>query len=171
MQLPIVPKYGNIIGYADILDDVYFEIEFTIHSLPSSDWANIFQCGTENSERYPGLFIHQERLFVTVTTNDGNSAGGLMGSALSLDTLYRVDVHFTQNYYSVAVNDQPLFDGPKGPHSTTYRVPCYATFPYHKAADITISALSMSSGMLMQSVPGTFREYPHLYYVLNIVRF
>ena len=158
VQLPLVPVYDNIVGYTDILDDVHFDIEFTIHSWPSGDWANIFQCGTENMERYPGLFIHpdsgidgdsDEGLHVMVADGDGNKVGGLMGDALSLETLYHVEVHFTQSWYTVVVNDETLYDGAKAAHPTTYHMPCYSSFPQHSAADVTITALSMSSSMLL----------------------
>ena len=152
VDLPLEPTFGSIIGYVDVSDEMYLQIDFTIHSWPSGDWGNIFQCGTENSERYPGLFIHPnsgvdgdvyEGLFVMVNSNDGKWVGGLMGDALSLDTLYHVEVHFTQSWYTVVVNDETLYDGAKAAHPTTYHMPCYSGFPYHSAADVTITALDM----------------------------
>ena len=161
VQLPLIPVFNYTVGYADILDDMNFEIVLSIHSWPQSDdWANIFQCGTLNShwERYPALFIHsdsgidgdaQQGLYVQVNSNDGNSVGGLMGDALSLETLYHVEVHFTQSWYTVVVNDETLYDGAKGPHPTTYDMPCFSGYPRKSAADVTITALSMWSGISM----------------------
>lgn len=161
MQLPLVPVYDNIVGYVDILDDVHFEIEFTIHSWPSGDWGNIFQCGTENIIRYPIVMIHpdssidgdaQEGLWVQVNDGNGNDAGGMMGDALSLETLYHVEVDFTQNRLTVVINDVTLYDGDKPTHPTTYNMPCYSGFPHHSAANVTITALSMSSSMFILSM-------------------
>ena len=153
VDLPLEPTFGSIIGYVDVSDEMYLGIEFTIHSWPAGwSWCNIFQCGTADLERYPGLFIHAssgvdgaafEGLLVVVNSNDGNSVGGLMGDALSLETLYHVEVYFTQSWYTVVVNNETLYDGAKGAHPTTYHMPCYSGFPYHSAANVTITALDM----------------------------
>ena len=152
MQLPLVPVYDTIVGYANILDDIHFEIDFTIHSWPSGDWGNIFQCGTANDIRYPGLFIHpdsgiegdaQEGLYVQVT---GGSNAGLMGNALELNVTYHVEVDFTQSSWTVVVNNETLRDAvSKSSHSVSLHMPCYSGFPNHDAADVTITALTMRS--------------------------
>merc|ERR1719242_1961080 len=152
VQLPLVPVYGAIVGYADILDDIHFEIDFTINSWPVGDWGNIFQCGTANGVRYPGLFIHPqsgidgaggEGLLVSVS---GGSSGGLMGDALELNVLYHVEVDFTQSSWTVVVNGETLRDAvSKSSHTVTQNMQCWSGFPNHDAADVTITALSMTS--------------------------
>ena len=154
VPLPLEPIYNNIIGYADIFDDMHFEIEFTIHSWPSGDWASIFQCGTANMERYPGLFLHpysgvdgnaNEGLYVMVSDGNGNNVGGLMGDALDLYIPYHVVVDWTQSWFTVVVNDETLYDGAKNGHTASPSMPCYSGWPQHIAADVTITALTMWS--------------------------
>merc|ERR1719242_626291 len=109
-------------------------------------------CITANGERYPGLFIHpnsgvdghsKEGLFVSVS---GGSSGGLMGDALELNTPYHVEVDFTQSSWTVVVNGETLRDAvSKSSHTVTQNMQCWSGFPNHDAADVTITALSMTS--------------------------
>ena len=152
VQLPLVPEYGKLVGYADILDDVHFEIDFTINSWPVSNWESIFQCGTAGNVRYPGLYLHPysgvdgstaEGLFVQVT---GGSGSGLMGDHLQLGVNYHVEIDFTQSWWTVVVNGVTLQNGEsKSSHTVTQSMPCYSGFPQHSAADVTITALMMST--------------------------
>ena len=156
VQLPLDPVYNTIIGYVDVLDDMHFEIEFTIHSWPSGDWASIFQCGTANMERYPGLFLHpysgvdgnsREGLYIEVSDSGSSNerVGGTMGDALDLNVPYHVVIDFTQSWFTVVVNDNTIYDGAKNEHSVSHAMPCYSGWPQHIAADVTITALNMWS--------------------------
>ena len=87
----MVPKYGTIVGYTDILDEVHFEIEFMIHSWPNHLWGNIFQCGNTSWGGYPALFLHpnsgvdgaaQQGLYVMVSGDDVNFGGCQMKCCL-----------------------------------------------------------------------------------------
>ena len=158
VSLPVDPVYDTIIGYVDVLDDMHFEIEFTIHSWPSGDWGNIFQCGTTNMERYPGIFLHpnsgvdgnaKKGLYVEVSDNISNQVGGLMGDALDLNVSYYVVVDFTQSWFTVVVNGDTLYDGTKNVHSANHMIPCYSSFPQHTAANVTITSLTMWSTATM----------------------
>ena len=149
VQLPLVPVYGKLVGYVDILDDVHFEIDFTINSWPVGDWGSIFQCGTANEVRYPGLFIHPdsgvdgavwEGLYIVVT------GVGIMSDHLQLDVNYHVEIDFTQSWWTVVVNGETIRDGEsKSSHTVTQSMPCYSGFPHVGAADVTITALLMST--------------------------
>lgn len=146
--------YDTIVGYVDILDEVHFEIEFTIHSWPIGDWGNIFQCGNKDDERYPALSLHPnsgvdgnsyEGLYVAVSGDD-RYVGGIMGDYLKLDISYRVDVVFTQDSFTVIANNEILQDAVyKRTHTVRYNVPCYCSFPDYQAANVTITTLFMTS--------------------------
>ena len=153
-QLPLVPVYDTIIGYVDILDDMHFEIEFTIHSWPSGDWGSIFQCGTANMERYPALFLHpysgvdgnsREGLYIEVSDSGSSSerVGGTMGEALNLNVPYHVVVDFSQSWFTVVVNGRNIYNSVKNAHSVSHAMPCYSGWPQHIAADVTITTLNM----------------------------
>ena len=147
VQLPLVPATNTIVGYADILDDIHFEIDFTINSWLSTDWFfNVFQCGTNNIERFPGIFVPRNGNDGFHISVGGASGSGLMGGALELGVNYHIEIDFTQSSWTVVVNGNTLRNAvAKSSHSVTRNMPCYSGFPYHKPADVTITALTMTS--------------------------
>jgi len=162
VQLPLVPAYGAIVGYADILDDIHFEIDFTINAWPTTDWFfNVFQCGTNNIERFPGIFTPRngnDGFHISVAGASGN---GLMGGALELNVNYHVEIDFTQSSWTVVVNGETLRNAvSKSSHSVTRNMPCYSGFPYHRPADVTITALTMTSTSTPNPTPSPTTAEP-----------
>jgi len=158
VQLPFNPSADSIIGYVDVLDNMHFEMDFTIQSWPSGTWASIFKCGAGdiNHQRYPGLWLHQnsgvigagnEGLYVRVRDDivTTTKVGSSLGEALHLDTAYHVEVDFTQSWFTVVLNGQTVYDGAKGVHTLRHRVPCWASTLGHNVADVTITNLAMWS--------------------------
>ena len=129
----IVAVGGQQVGSIAIGDNMHFDMDVTINSLPSGDWASVFQCGTSNSDRYPGIFVHpssgvdghaQEGFHVKVS---GGSSAGSMGGALATGQTYHLNVDYTQNWWMVRVDGETLVSATKSAHSTRDSVPCYAS--------------------------------------------
>lgn len=165
---PFQPTYDTIIGYVDILDEMYLDLYFAIHSFPEgagSDWGNIFQCGSENERRYPAIYIDSDTgLFVTI--QDGVDAvieGEWLYNVLALHETYHVQIEFTQNRFTVSVNDQILYDADKSTHTLYRSVPCYASFPAHSTADVTIFNITMwsTSTLFPTASPTTTEPTPN----------
>ena len=66
-----------------------------------------------------------------------------------------MEVDYTQSWATVVVNGETLYDGAKNAHPVTHKMPCYSSFPNYDAADVTITALSMSSDSTL------FRMFHH----------
>ena len=160
VQLPLVPVKDTIVGYVDVLDHMHFEMELSIHSWPSS-FDNIIDCGADNGDRYPSLYIHrdagkegdaQQGLYVAVK-DDGLNVARYFGAALELNRTYVVEVEFTQSWLTLVVDGETVWEGAKKAHLTSHTVPCYCSNPWNDAADVTITALSMESVNTMFPTP------------------
>jgi len=148
----ITPVAGQQVGSIDIGDNMHFAMDVTINSFPTGDWASVFQCGTSNSDRWPGIFVHpdsgiegdsQQGFFVQVT---GGSSAGSMGDALATGQTYHLDVDYTQNWWVVRVDGETIRSKSKSAHSTRDSVPCYASASFsHGNADVLIENLVVST--------------------------
>ena len=150
-------EYGSIIGDIPILDEMYLDLDFTIHSLPIDSWGNILQCGSINEDRYPAIYILPEEGIngntgLMATVQDGKNVtvnGQWTNEALILNQLYHIHVEFTQNRMTVKLNDEIIFDADKSSHSVQPSVPCYASYPCCNGAaaapKVTISNLIIST--------------------------
>ena len=146
---PFVPSYGTMLGYIDILNEMYLELYFTVHSLPSG-WYNMFHCGTSNVQRLPSIFILGSAGFYVMIADgvieNGGIAGGDLGfGALSLNHTYHMEVMFNQSWFSVDVDGETIFEESKSNHSLYDTTPCYASFPNDPVANVTIFNLTMWS--------------------------
>lgn len=174
VYLPLQPQWNKLLGYIDVLNDMHFEIEFTIHSWPS-DLGGIIQCGTTDEEGYPVLIVSSNAnngLYVMVS-DPGTSNGGFMGEALELNVTYHVEVNFTQSWLTVVMNGQTLFNDTKTAHSLHQAMPCYASNQFTSSitpADVTITNLSMwsTSTMYPTAVPTTAERMIYFVHCFNI---
>ena len=75
------PSKSNEIGRIDILDEMHFEMDITIHSIPSSGWANVFHATPSGSnccnvgDRMPGIWLDPRsgtNAFLVVWDSNGN---------------------------------------------------------------------------------------------------
>eukprot|EP01084_Bolivina_argentea_P310697 537664_1 len=88
---------GNVIGWIDILDEVYIEFNFMIHEMPQYNHVSILHIGDNNAQHFPSI---------TMNTTD-NSIGIMFSSVrdnkqyfrsnmLNLNTLYHFEFYVTQ---------------------------------------------------------------------------
>ena len=144
---PFKPSMGSIIGYIDVLDSMHIELDVIIHSFPDA-WANIIQCTTGNNHpRIPGILIHPTSAttmgFAVKFSNDGDeNYGPSTGGALVAGTNYHLEIDISQGTHKVTVNGIVVVNELEvGPHALYSNVMCYASDPWHPAADVTISNL------------------------------
>jgi len=147
----IVAVGGQQVGSIAIGDNMHFDMDVTINSLPSGDWASVFQCGTSNDDRYPGIFVndnsgregHAQEGFYVVVSGGGAHA---TGDALAAGQTYHVDVDYTQNWWVVRVDGETVVSVSKSAHSTRDSVPCYVSANFlHGNADVLIENLVVST--------------------------
>jgi len=148
----ITPVAGKQVGSIAIGDNMHFAMDVTINSLPSSGHASVFQCGTSDGDRYPGIFLHEnsdveghakEGFYVAVS---GGSSAGSMGDALATGQTYHLDVDYAQNWWMVRVDGETIVSESKSAHSTRDSVPCYASANFgHGNADVLIENLVVST--------------------------
>jgi len=149
----ITPESGKQVGSIAIGDNMHFAMDVTINSFPThSLYVSVFQCGTSNWDRWPGIFLHQysavegnsnQGFWVQVT---GGSSSGHMGDALATGQTYHLDVDYTQNWWVVRVNGEIITSASKSAHSTRDSVPCYASANFAVGnADVLIENLVVST--------------------------
>lgn len=63
------PVRGKHIGNISIHDTMHYEMDVTVHSFPSG-WGSVFHCGTIDTQRSPGIWMHP-----TSGTPGGTSEG------------------------------------------------------------------------------------------------
>lgn len=164
---PFAPMRGHKIAEIDIMDEMHFEMDITIHTFPYSSWQSIFQCiGTSTSNRLPHVFLHYtsdnnggeyEGFQVRLTTEAGE-IGPRSTKHLNDEETYHLDIDFTQTWLRVKVDGETVYysyNAEYGAHPTFESASCYASAPSccgsltsWSAADVTISNILITSGII-----------------------
>jgi len=140
----ITPEAGKQVGSIAIGDNMHFAMDVTINSFPTNGHDSVFQCGTSNNDRWPGIFTYQTGIFY-VQVKGGSSAGN-MGDVMATGQTYHLDVDYTQNWWVVRIDGEIIRSASKSAHSTRESVPCYASADFgHGPADVTIENLVVST--------------------------
>lgn len=144
---PIVPSKGSVLTHIDIGDTMHFEMDVVVHSWPSGN-ANIIHCGSADSVRQPGVWIHPN----SASTLGFNvywqpESAVKTGEAMELEETYRLVMDMTQGLFKVTVNGEVRWDvDDVGTHSTYENMECYVSDPWWDAADVTITNLLITDG-------------------------
>merc|ERR1719474_2089632 len=155
------PTKGNVLTYIDIVDEMHFEMDITIHSFPSS-WASILHCSDANYPRLPGIWIHPDSdtnvgFHVKWSNADNINYGPNTGEALVAGQTYHLEMDIAQGYLKVTVDGVIRHEASGlASHSTYEDLVCYASDPWYNAADVTISNLliGIPGGSDMDAVEG-----------------
>merc|ERR1719474_2316095 len=155
------PTKGNVLTYIDIVDEMHFEMDITIHSFPSS-WASILHCSDANYPRLPGIWIHPNSdtnvgFRVKWSNADNINYGPNTGEALVAGQTYQLEMDIAQGYLKVTVDGVIKHEASGlASHSTYEDLVCYASDPWYDAADVTISNLliGIPGGSDMDAVEG-----------------
>jgi len=152
MPGPIDVERDNIIGFVDILDEMHFEMDFTISAWPTwNGWGGIFQCGSTSDDRYPLVMIEQESPSLGFYTwfRDGagySTKGGYSGGdGLELNTAYHLEIDFTQSELIVSLDGVVVVQKAKSPHNLHSQVPCGVFSNNFNSAAATVSNLYIDS--------------------------
>ena len=150
-----------------ISDEMHFEMDIVVHSLPTSGTEGILHCGTKNhspSERYPAIFLYapstgNHGFNVRLTTSDTGCCGEgpNKSSPLNLEQSYHLEIEFTQSWLSVEVDGVSTYFEYHGTHTTGVQ-PCYASAPWYAAADVTISNFRILSAIPIPTAEPTTAE-------------
>merc|ERR1712242_272041 len=152
MPRPIDVERDNIIGFVDILDEMHFEMDFTINAWPTwNGWGGIFQCGSTSDDRYPLVMIEQESPSLGFYTwfRDGagySTKGGYSGGVgLELNAAYHLEIDFTQSELIVSLDGVVVVQKAKSPHNLHSQVPCGVFSNNFNSAAATVSNLYIDS--------------------------
>jgi hypothetical protein len=153
------PTKSSIIGYVPIEDEMHFELDVVVHSWPESTWENFFHCGSSNSIRYPGVWLHPS------SASEGfrmhiPSEPGWVGAPLVLGDTYHIEMEYTQSWLSVTINGESVYDASKSSHTTYDSQPVYGSDPWYDAADVTVSNIVIWSGADEPTTTGEPTEDP-----------
>jgi len=147
------PTASNIIGYIAIGEEMHFEMDVTIHSIPTSGWGSVFHCGSENIIRMPGIWLHdqsgtdgagQEGFYTT--WRDGDNNDKIQTDHLTVGQTYHLEIDITESLFTVTQDGVVQYSGEKADHTTYDSMVCYASDPWHDAADVTLSNIVVWSG-------------------------
>lgn len=147
------PTAGSIIGTITIGDYMHFELDVTIHSIPSG-WASVFHCGSENGIRMPALFMHPYSAtddsgaegFHTCWTHDDNSNDCIQTEHFTVGQTYHIEIDVTDSLYTVTQDGVVQSSDSKADHTTYDSMVCYASDPWYTAADVTLSNIRVWAG-------------------------
>lgn len=125
-----------------------------IHSIPSSNWANIFRGGSSGA--IPSVFLHPtaadangqyKGFWVRYPLGtDENSEGVSVGDAVVISAKYHLSLDFTQRWVRITIDGKTVYDAAKAAHETRDEVKLYLSGWNYDAADVTVSNLIVSSG-------------------------
>eukprot|EP01084_Bolivina_argentea_P073301 133013_1 len=99
------PCNGTIIGFIDILDEIYIEFNITFERFPQG-LGSLLHFGNERNERFPAIFIdgHSNSLQTTISVISNVSIVS-HNMSLELNTTYQYIFHLTQNYLEIELNN------------------------------------------------------------------
>lgn len=143
----MTPESDTTITYVDILDEMHFEMDITIHSFPEENAIGIIlHCGSATNLWFPGIGILPES-----GTNGSENAGFAVrwstidetvqartGEALSVDTEYHLEVDVTQSWLTLRVDGETMYQNVKEEHYTVEQMVCYLGDPWFGTANVTI---------------------------------
>eukprot|EP01083_Nonionella_stella_P037912 103266_1 len=132
----------NLLGFIDVLDEIYVEFDIVIHSFPPDNWYyNILQIGnTAQYERFPSIFSHTSGILSFKFTNVVDYE-----HAVSLHTQYHFTLYQTQNHITITKNNEKLFDEATPSHSIVFNKHIYMTSPWRNSTNATVSNLFIST--------------------------
>eukprot|EP01083_Nonionella_stella_P114549 338847_1 len=137
----------NLIGFIDILDEVYVEFDIVINTWPSS-WANVLHIGTGAShERFPAIFIHPSWAKLQLSFGNIYESYYSVISTLGLipNTQYHFTLYRTQQHMTITVNGVKVLDEATLSHPLFFNRPIYVSNPWQNAADVAVSNLFIST--------------------------
>jgi len=136
---------NSVLGYIALEDVMHFEMDAVVNSFPSSTWENFFHCGSADSIRMPGIWLHPSS-----NTNGFRmhvpSEPGWVGGALVIGETYHIEIDYTQSLLSVTINGESVYSAAKSQHTTYDSMIVYGSDPWYGAADVTVSNLVIWSG-------------------------
>ena len=140
------PSQSSKIGVIDILDEMHIEFDVVIHSFPSG-WANILHCTPEDDyPRVIAFWIHAnsasgQGFHSKYANDDNNNYGPNVGGSLILGKTYHLEMDITQSTFKIKINGVIVANDVVTTHQLFEDITCYASDPWHDAADVTISDL------------------------------
>lgn len=135
------PVKGSVLTYIDIVEEMHFEMDIEVHSIGTGH-ENVLHCGSILQERQPAIWIHPDQGFANRWfTAEGQTNANFQG--IEAGQTYHLEFDMAPYTWKVTV------DGVETPHSlnelgaplTYENLVCYASNPWNKAADATISNL------------------------------
>merc|ERR1719300_1645787 len=129
-------------------------MDITVHSIPSSDWLNVFHCGTDAGERFPSIYLHPDS-GTTDATYEGFQINwsGLSGwnkcqtkYALEVGEAYHLEIVANQSWLIYRVDGEIMCSASYSGHDPYDDLPCYLSGPWNDAADVTVSNIMIYSG-------------------------
>jgi len=147
---PITPIKNNQVGTTAIVDEMHFEMDITVHSIPSSNWVNVFRIG---SNYQPSLWIHD------TADNDGGSYEGwnlrfqndddtsLGDEPLVVNGSYHFEMDWTQSHIWVKINNRTVWDKAASTHTNFDSKEIWISSNGWAAADVTITNFVVSTDL------------------------
>mmetsp|Transcript_33410 Transcript_33410/g.54387 ORF Transcript_33410/g.54387 Transcript_33410/m.54387 type:complete len:333 (+) Transcript_33410:146-1144(+) len=150
----VTTSAGNQLVEIALLDEMHFEFDVVINSFPAG-WASVFNCGSDNSIRTPGFWLHPdsgtagaefEGFHISFSTLSNTNAWINPGPELVTGQSYHVELDVTQSSRVVTIDgvvraEDTAFEA----HNTYDSLPCYSGDPWYDAADVVITNLVISS--------------------------
>jgi len=127
---------------ANVGSTMHFEMDVLIKSFPSG-WASIFHCGTSDSIRSPGIWIHpnsKQGFHVKWSDNSDWNRGPDTG-AITTNTWYHLALDVTSSRMVVKVDGVVKYDAVKSSHVARDNLVCYLGDPWYPAANVLVKNL------------------------------
>lgn len=151
------PTAGNIIGTIAIGEEMHYEMDVTIHSIPTN-WGAVFNCGTYDcveGARLPAIFLHKRsgtdgadaEGFHTCWSHDDNGNNCVQTDHLTVGQTYHLEIDITESLYTVTQDGVVQYSGSKAAHTTYDSATCYASCGGGwDAGDVTLSNIRVWAG-------------------------
>ena len=148
---PLTPIDGHRIGYVDLTDEMHFEMDIKVNSIPSSDLCNViylypvFRIFIHPSSGQQGGTVQGFYLRYPTGTSD---TGIYVGDALVAGQTYHLEVDVTQNWVRIQIDGEIEIDSSKVSHTTKEDLPLYVS-DGQPPCNATVANIIISSGGYM----------------------
>lgn len=151
---PVDVVSGTVVGTSPIVDEMHFEFDLELHSVPSSGWHNVFalDSGSGSARWMPALWIHDQ------SDNEGASYEGWnlrfeddydhsLGDAVLAGESYHFEMDWTQSWILVKINGETVWDKATNAHTNYDSMNIYMSHASWSAVDGTITNFVISSDL------------------------
>ena len=157
---PSTESGGRKLGEIDIGQNMMYSMEITVNSIPTG-WASIFHCGSANTIRQPGIWLHPESddqgatytgFHISYSTTTNYNPWVNPTPHVQIGQKYELKIVIQDGYLRIYLDGVEVHAEGGNIHNILEDEPCFAGDPWYEGADVLIENIVIES-IVHQTTP------------------